>query len=90
MNDTKQGNTPKYRLVVFRDTSSGTMHVVRSTAIANETITMDDGKTYPLVNIEVSADSHPFYTGRQRAVGTHGQIEKFKRRFSAGNSNANE
>ena len=72
---------PQYREVVFQDTSSGFKSVTRSTMNSSETITMEDGKTYPVVKVEVSSESHPFYTGKNVLLGTAGRVEKFMNRY---------
>ncbi|GAB2530621.1 type B 50S ribosomal protein L31 [Rufibacter soli] len=72
---------PEYREVVFQDTSSDFKFVTRSTMNSNETITMEDGKTYPVIKVEVSSASHPFYTGKNLFVDTAGRIDKFKQRY---------
>ena len=72
---------PEYREVVFQDTSSDFKFLTRSTMNSNETITMEDGKTYPVVKVEVSSASHPFYTGKNIYVDTAGRIDKFKQRY---------
>ncbi|AMM51604.1 50S ribosomal protein L31 type B [Rufibacter sp. DG15C] len=72
---------PEYREVVFQDTSSDFKFITRSTMNSNETITMEDGKTYPVVKVEVSSASHPFYTGKNLFVDTAGRIDKFKQRY---------
>ncbi|ALI99692.1 MULTISPECIES: type B 50S ribosomal protein L31 [Rufibacter] len=72
---------PEYREVVFQDTSSDFKFITRSTMNSNETITMEDGKTYPVVKVEVSSASHPFYTGKNIYVDTAGRIDKFKQRY---------
>ena len=73
---------PEYREVVFHDTTSDFTFVTRSTISTKETIKWKDGKTYPLVKIEVSSASHPFYTGKKIYVDTAGRVEKFNRRYS--------
>ncbi|MGV3540133.1 MAG: type B 50S ribosomal protein L31 [Rufibacter sp.] len=72
---------PEYREVVFQDTSSDYKFITRSTMNSNETITMEDGKTYPVIKVEVSSASHPFYTGKNIYVDTAGRIDKFKQRY---------
>jgi large subunit ribosomal protein L31 len=72
---------PEYREVVFQDTTSDYKFITRSTMNSNETITMEDGKTYPVVKVEVSSASHPFYTGKNIYVDTAGRIDKFKQRY---------
>lgn len=73
---------PEYREVVFQDTSSDFKFITRSTMNSNETITMEDGKTYPVIKVEVSSASHPFYTGKNLFVDTAGRIDKFKQRYA--------
>ncbi|MCZ6520007.1 MAG: type B 50S ribosomal protein L31 [Bacteroidetes bacterium] len=72
---------PKYKEVVFLDTSSDHKFLTRSTMTSKETIKLEDGKTYPLIKIEVSSASHPFYTGKKMFVDTAGRVEKFNRRY---------
>lgn len=72
---------PQYNFVVFKDTSSDFEFLSRSTQSSKETITWQDGKEYPLINIEISSASHPFYTGKQTLVDSAGRIEKFRRRY---------
>ncbi len=73
---------PQYREVVFQDTSSDFKFVTRSTMTSSETITMEDGKTYPVIKVEVTSASHPFYTGKNLFVDTAGRIDKFKQRYA--------
>ena len=72
---------PEYRLVLFQDTSAGTSFLTRSSAPAKETVEHEDGNTYPLVKVEISSESHPFYTGQMRIVDTAGRVERFERRY---------
>ncbi|MEM8968122.1 MAG: type B 50S ribosomal protein L31 [Bacteroidota bacterium] len=72
---------PDYRKVVFYDTSSEYKFVTRSTMQSEETIEWEDGNTYPLVKVEVSSASHPFYTGKKLYVDAAGRVEKFNRRY---------
>lgn len=72
---------PQYREVVFQDTSSDFKFITRSTMNSNETITMEDGKTYPVIKVEVSSASHPFYTGKNVFIDTAGRVEKFRNRY---------
>jgi large subunit ribosomal protein L31 len=72
---------PKYNFVVFKDTSSDFLFLSRSTQSSNERITWQDGSEYPLINIEISSASHPFYTGKQTLIDSAGRIEKFRRRY---------
>jgi len=75
---------PNYREVVFQDLSSGFAFLTRSTIDTKETIAWEDGKDYPLVKVEVSSQSHPFYTGKQAISTTAGRVEKFKNRYARG------
>ncbi|OEZ01358.1 MULTISPECIES: type B 50S ribosomal protein L31 [Stenotrophomonas] len=72
---------PNYRDVVFQDVTSDFKILSRSTIATKETTTWTDGKDYPLVKIEISSASHPFYTGQHKVIDTSGRIDKFKRRF---------
>ncbi|MEM9790804.1 MAG: type B 50S ribosomal protein L31 [Planctomycetota bacterium] len=73
---------PQYRPVVFQDVQANVSFVTRSTAKTNQTITWEDGNEYPLVKVDISAASHPFFTGKQTFVDTAGRVEKFQRKFS--------
>ena len=73
---------PKYGFVVFKDTSSDFAFLGRSTRSSKERITWQDGAEYPLINVEISSASHPFYTGKQTLVDSAGRIEKFRRRYN--------
>lgn len=73
---------PAYREVVFHDLSCDFKFVTRSTIQTRENTTLD-GKEYPLVKIEVSAESHPFYTGKHKIVDTAGRVEKFRQKFGS-------
>ena len=70
-----------YRLVVFKDMSNGTTFLSRSTANSGETIKHEDGNEYPVIKLEISNTSHPFYTGKNVLVDTAGRIDKFKKRY---------
>ena len=80
----KPGVHPEYRAVIFLDTSANHSFLTRSAidTKGRETMKWTDGKDYPLVKIEISSESHPFYTGKQKIVDTAGRIEKFKRRYA--------
>ena len=71
----------EYRLVVFKDMSNDEMFMTRSTANSSETIKWEDGNEYPLLKVEISNTSHPFYTGKSMFVDTAGRIEKFRKRY---------
>ncbi|MFT2007466.1 type B 50S ribosomal protein L31 [Pontibacter sp. 13R65] len=77
----RKGIHPEYRKVVFQDTSSDFKFITRSTMSSNETITMEDGVEYPVIKVEVSSASHPFYTGKNIFVDTAGRVEKFNKRY---------
>lgn len=78
----KKGIHPDYRPVVFQDASADFFILTRSTIQTNETIQWQDGNTYPLVKLEISSASHPFFTGKQKLVDTAGRVEKFKRKYA--------
>jgi large subunit ribosomal protein L31 len=73
---------PKYRPVVYQDTSSDFAFLTRSTIETDETIEWEDGNTYPLAKLEISSASHPFYTGKQILVDSGGRVERFRRRYA--------
>ncbi|MCI1902371.1 MAG: type B 50S ribosomal protein L31 [Bifidobacteriaceae bacterium] len=77
----KQGIHPQYGPVVFRDKVAGVTFLTRSTMTSERTIEWEDGKTYPLVDVEISSASHPFYTGKSRLVDTAGRVEQFNKRY---------
>ena len=77
----KQDIHPNYRPVGFQDLSEGTNFVIRSTVETDDTITLDDGVEYPLVKVEISSASHPFFTGTMKIVDTAGRVERFERRY---------
>lgn len=70
-----------YRLVVFKDMSNDYTFITRSTASTKDTIVMDDGQEYPLLKLEISNTSHPFYTGKMKLVDTAGRVDKFRSRY---------
>lgn len=73
---------PQYRPVVFQDVSSDLVFLTRSTLSSKETIKWEDGETYPLIKVEVSSRSHPFYTGKHKIVDSGGRVDKFRRRYA--------
>ena len=78
----KEGIHPdNYRPVVFKDMSNGDMFLSRSTAKSNDTIEYE-GETYPLIKLEISNTSHPFYTGKSKLVDTAGRVDKFMSRYA--------
>ena len=70
-----------YRLVVFKDVSCDYSFLTKTTAPTKETILWEDGKEYPLYKLEISDQSHPFYTGKMKFVDTAGRVDKFKTRY---------
>ncbi|MDF2576171.1 MAG: type ribosomal protein, partial [Agromyces sp.] len=70
---------PTYNAVVFRDLASGATFLTRSTVTSDKTIELD-GETYPVIDVEISSESHPFYTGKQRIMDSAGRVEKFNQR----------
>ena len=77
----QQGIHPSYHQVVFRDRSANFAFLTRSTVTSERTITWEDGNTYPVVDVEVSSASHPFYTGQSRVLDTAGRVAQFRRRY---------
>ncbi|MDX8345030.1 type B 50S ribosomal protein L31 [Rossellomorea sp. YZS02] len=78
----KQGIHPEHHDVVFLDTNSGYKFLTGSTKTSNETIEWEDGKSYPLIKVEISADTHPFYTGRQKFSDRGGRAERFMKKYN--------
>jgi len=79
----KPGIHPDYHPVVFQDASTGTTFLTRSTLTSDRTAVWEDGNTYPLVVVDVTSESHPFWTGAQRVMDTAGRVEKFERRYGS-------
>ncbi|MER6575212.1 type B 50S ribosomal protein L31 [Nonomuraea sp. NPDC001023] len=77
----KKNLHPSYRPVVFRDPSAGFAILTRSTLTSSRTVEWEDGRTYPVVDVDVSSASHPFYTGRSRVLDTEGRVERFNQRY---------
>jgi large subunit ribosomal protein L31 len=71
---------PEYAPVVFRDLASGATFLTRSTVSSSKTIEFE-GATYPVIDVEISSESHPFYTGKQRIMDSAGRVEKFNSRY---------
>jgi large subunit ribosomal protein L31 len=80
----KSGVHPEYRAVIFHDTSANHSFLTRSTidTKGRETMKWTDGKEYPVIKVEVSSESHSYYTGKQKLVDTAGRVEKFRRRYT--------
>lgn len=79
----KKGIHPNYRQVVFKDVSGDFAILTRSTIETKQTIQWEDGNEYPLVTVDISSASHPFYTGKQKVMDTEGRIEKFRKKFGS-------
>ena len=79
----KQGIHPEYKEVVFQDEDAGFAFLTRSTIKTNEKIEWEDGKEYPLVKLDISSASHPFFTGKQKLVDSTGRVERFKQRYGS-------
>lgn len=77
----KKNLHPEYKQVVFWDTSSDFKFLSRSTSVPKETIKWEDGKEYPVIKVEVSSASHPFFTGKKMFVDTAGRVEKFQKKY---------
>lgn len=77
----KQGIHPEYREIVFQDLASDFAILTRSTADTKETITWKDGKEYPLIKVEISSASHPFFTGKHKVLDSGGRVDRFKKRY---------
>ena len=86
----KQGIHPDYQMVVFQDTSTGAQFLVGSTIKTNnKTKSCEiDGKTYPLITVDISSASHPFFTGKQKIMDVAGRVEKFTRKYNWGKTEA--
>jgi large subunit ribosomal protein L31 len=78
----KKGIHPNYRPVVFVDTAANFSFLTRSTVKTNETIVWSDGKEYPLVKLDISSASHPFFTGKMKFIDTTGRVEKFQKKYN--------
>lgn len=78
----KKNIHPEYRKVVFLDTSSDFKFLSGSTLDSEETIEWEDGNTYPVIRVEISSDTHPFYTGKQREDAVGGRVDRFKKKYN--------
>lgn len=72
---------PKVNTVVFKDISCDFSFLGTTTLHSSETVKWEDGKEYPLIKVEISSASHPYYTGKQRVMDTEGRIDRFKKRY---------
>ena len=79
-----------YRFVVFQDVSCDFSFLTRSTIQTKDTIKWKDGKEYPLYKLDISSQSHPYFTGQQNLVDTAGRIEKFNKKYSISDSSDNK
>ncbi|MGW0245554.1 type B 50S ribosomal protein L31 [Nocardia goodfellowii] len=86
----KAGIHPDYHPVVFEDQSTGKRFLTRSTATSTRTVEWTDGNTYPLLVVDVTSDSHPFWTGTNRVMDTQGRVEKFERKYGRRTPRANK
>ena len=77
----KQGIHPEYRPVVFMDTTTGFKFLSGSTKTSSETVVWEDGNEYPLLRVEITSDSHPFYTGRQKFTQADGRVDRFNKKY---------
>ena len=78
----KAGIHPEYRDVVFQDVTSDFKILTRSTLGSKETVKWEDGNEYPLIKVDISSHSHPFYTGKQKTLDVGGRVDKFRRRYA--------
>jgi len=86
----KEIHPEDYRTVIFKDMSIDYAFMTKSTVASRETIKWEDGNEYPLIKLEISHKSHPFYTGKMKLVDTAGRIDKFKNRYEKFNKKASE
>ncbi|QDH71679.1 type B 50S ribosomal protein L31 [Marilutibacter alkalisoli] len=78
----KAGIHPEYREVVFQDVTTDFQFLTRSTLDSKETVKFEDGNEYPLIKVDISSASHPFYTGKHKIMDTGGRIDKFRNRYA--------
>jgi large subunit ribosomal protein L31 len=78
----KTDTHPNYKPVVFQDVSSDFSFLTRSTMSSKDTIKWEDGKEYPLIKVEISSHSHPFFTGKQKVIDAGGRVDKFRKRYA--------
>lgn len=77
----KKGIHPRYRAVVFQDLAADFSFLTRSTIETKDTVKWEDGKEYPLVKVDVTSASHPFYTGKQTFLDAAGRLDRFAKKF---------
>lgn len=75
---------PDYQPIIFMDTASGDKVLINSTMSSDETMEWEDGNTYPLIKVDISSFSHPFYTGKMKYVDSAGRVEKFQKKYGWG------
>ncbi len=73
---------PEYQKVIFLDTSSDYKFLSGSTKSSDEKMTWEDGNEYPVIRVEISSDTHPFYTGKQKADRVGGRVDRFKKKYN--------
>jgi large subunit ribosomal protein L31 len=78
----KTDTHPNYKPVVFQDISSDFSFLTRSTMTSKDTIKWEDGQEYPLIKVEISSHSHPFFTGKQKVIDAGGRVDKFRKRYA--------
>jgi len=78
----KAGIHPEYRDVVFQDVTTKFQILTRSTLGSKETVKLEDGNEYPLIKIDISSSTHPFYTGQHKMMDTSGRVDKFRKRYA--------
>lgn len=78
----KPGIHPVYHEVIYRDAATGDAFLTRSTVCPKDTEVWEDGKEYPVLKLDISSASHPFFTGRERPLDTEGRVEKFRRKYA--------
>ncbi|MDR1521861.1 MAG: type B 50S ribosomal protein L31 [Streptococcaceae bacterium] len=77
----RKGIHPEYHPVVFMDSTTDFKFLSRSTKSSSETIEWEDGNTYPLIRVEISSNSHPFYTGKQKFIQADGRVDRFNKKY---------
>ena len=78
----KAGIHPEYHEVVFQDVTTKFQILTRSTLGSKETVKLEDGSEYPLIKIDISSSTHPFYTGQHKLMDTSGRVDKFRKRYA--------
>lgn len=86
----KENIHPNYQPVVFMDSTTGFKFLSGSTKTSQETVEWEDGNTYPVIRVEVTSDSHPFYTGRQKFTQADGRVDRFNKKYGLKDANAAE